>query len=100
MAGFVQIMEIDTSKIDEVDALGRQLADAVGGDFKARRATTAEDRERRGHYYVIVEFGSYEEAMQNSENPQVSQYSEKMGSLLEGPPVFRNLDVVNVMEFG
>ena len=100
MAGFVQIMELDTSKIDEVDALGRELAASMGGDFKARKATTAEDRERRGHYYVIVEFDSYEEAMQNSDNPQTAQYSEKMGGLLDGPPVFRNLDVVDTIEFG
>ncbi|HUE08231.1 MAG TPA: hypothetical protein VMP41_12445 [Acidimicrobiales bacterium] len=100
MAGFVQIMELDTSKISEVDALGRDLATSLGGEFKARRATTAEDRERRGHYYIIVEFDSYEEAMQNSENPQVAQYSDKMGSLLDGPPAFRNLDVVEVMDFG
>ena len=100
MPGFVQIMELDTSKIDQVDTLGRELAEAVGDKFRARRATTAEDRERRGHYYVIVEFDSYEEAMENSDNPQVAQYSEKMGGLLDGPPIFRNLDVVNVMEFG
>ena len=98
MPGFLQIMELDTSKIDQVDALGRELAEVVGGEFKARKATTAEDRERRGHYYVIVEFDSYEEAMQNSEHPQTAQYSEKMGALLDGPPVFRNLDVVSVTD--
>lgn len=98
MPGFVQIMELDTSKIDEVDALGRELAEVVGDQFKARKATTAEDRERRGHFYVIVEFDSYEEAMQNSENPQTAQYSAKMGVLLDGPPVFRNLDVVSVTD--
>jgi hypothetical protein len=38
--------------------------------------------------------------MENSGNPQTAQYSEKVGTLLDGPPVFRNLDVVNVMEFG
>ena len=100
MPGFVQIMELDTAKIDEIDALGRELAAALGSEFKARKATTAEDRERRGHYYIIVEFDSYEEAMQNSENPQTAQYSERQASLLDGPPVFRNLDVVDVIEFG
>lgn len=100
MAGFVQIMELDTSKIDQVDSLGRELAASLGSDFKARRATTTEDRDRPGHYYVIVEFDSYEEAMQNSENPQTAEYSERMGILLEGPPAFHNLDVVSVMEFG
>jgi quinol monooxygenase YgiN len=100
MPGFVQIMELDTSKIDEVDAQGRALAASLGSEFKARKATTAEDRERRGHYYIIVEFDSYEEAMQNSEDPKTSEYSERLGQLLDGPPAFHNLDVVSVMELG
>ena len=99
MPGFVQIMELDTSKIDEVDALGRELAEVVGDQFKARKATTAEDRERRGHFYVIVEFESYEEAMENSDDPMTNVYAERMGGLLDGPPVFRNLDVVSVTDF-
>ena len=85
MPGFLQIMELDTSKIDQVDALGRELAEVVGGEFKAREATTVEDRERRGHYYVIVEFDSYEDAMQNSEHPQTAQYSEEEGSAVGRP---------------
>ncbi|HEY6474844.1 MAG TPA: hypothetical protein VIY26_18265 [Acidimicrobiales bacterium] len=100
MAGFVQVMELETSKIDDVDALGRELAAAMGPKFRARKATTAEDRERRGHYYVIVEFDSYEDAMQNSDDPMTADYAERMSGLLDGPPVFRNLDVVSVMEVG
>jgi len=30
MPGFVQIMEFDTSKIEEVDALSRQLQEGAG----------------------------------------------------------------------
>ena len=97
MAGFVQIMEFDTSKIDEVEALARELQAAQGDKFLARRATVTEDRERRGHYYVIVEFDSYEEAMRNSDDPATTKYSERLGTLVQGPPTFRNLDVVSVM---
>jgi uncharacterized protein (DUF1330 family) len=97
MAGFVQIMEFDTSKIDEVDALARELQKAQGDKFLARKGTITEDRDRRGHYYVIVEFDSYDEAMQNSDDPVTAKYSEQMGTLLDGPPTFHNLDVVSVM---
>ncbi len=100
MPKFVQIMEFDTSRIDEVDALGRELEKEAGAAFLARKATTTEDRERRGHYYVIVEFDSYEDAMKNSESPVVNKYAAKMGELLDGPPAFRNLDVVSVQEVG
>jgi len=98
MPGFVQIMEFDTSKIEEVDALSRQLEEEAGDGFLARKGTITEDRERRGHYYVIVEFDSYEEAMKNSENPVVNKYAAKLGELLDGPPIFRNLDVFSVQE--
>ena len=98
MAGFVQIMELETSKIEEVDALGRELADVMGDRFKPVRATTAKDRDRPGHNYVIVEFESYEKAMENSGSAETSEYSERMGKLLDAPPVFRNLDVVSVWE--
>jgi hypothetical protein len=98
MAGFVQIMEVETSKIRDVDALGRELAGVMGDKFKPLRATTTEDRDRPGHGYIIVEFDSYEEAMENSESAETSEYSERMGKLLDAPPVFRNLDVVSVWE--
>ena len=100
MPGFVQIMEFDTSKIEEVDALSRQLEEEAGDGFLARKGTITEDRERRGHYYVIVEFDSYEDAMKNSESPVVDKYAAKMGELVGGPPTFRNLDVVSVQEVG
>ncbi len=100
MPGFVQIMEFDTSRIEEVDALARQLEKEAGAGFLARKATTTEDRDRRGHYYVIVEFDSYEDAMKNSESPVVDKYAAKMGELVGGPPTFHNLDVVSVQEVG
>jgi hypothetical protein len=98
MAGFVQIMEFDSSKIGEVDALGRELAAAMGDRFKPKRAITTEDRDRPGHCFVIVEFDSYEEAMENSEDPTTAEYSRKMGALVDGPPTFHNLDIVGVWE--
>jgi len=96
MPRFVQIMEFSTSRIEEVDALGRELEKEAGAAFLARKATTTEDRDRRGHYYIFVEFDSYEEAMKNSEDPVVNRYAAKLGELLDGPPTFRILDVISV----
>lgn len=93
MPGFVQIMEINTSRIDEVEALSRKMQQERGDAFLASRATIIEDRDRPGHYFVIVEFDSYEEAMRNSGDPVTSRYAEQVGVLLDGPPTFHNLDV-------
>jgi quinol monooxygenase YgiN len=98
MARFIQIIELETSKIGEVDALAQELQKEGGDTFLARRAVTTEDRDNPGHYYVIVEFDSYEEAMRNSESELVNTYSEKLGALVDAPPSFRILDVVSVMD--
>jgi hypothetical protein len=36
--------------------------------------------------------------MENSENPQTSQYSERIGKQLDAPPEFRNLVVISARE--
>jgi hypothetical protein len=97
MAGFVQIMEFDTSKIEEVEALAARLREAQGDALLASKSTVTADRDRPGHYYVIVEFDSYEQAMKNSNDPATGKYADEMAGLLGGPPVFHNLDVRMVM---
>ena len=93
MAGFVQIIEFSTSHIDEVQALAESMDD-MG---LARRATITADRDRSGTYLNIVEFDSYDEAMQNSARPEVGEFAARLGELCDGPPTFYNLDVVTSM---
>jgi hypothetical protein len=42
----------------------------------------------------IVEFPSYEEAMANSDLPETTELAAKLASFCDGPPTFRNLDVI------
>lgn len=100
MAKFVQILEFDTSHIDEVEALASKMDAERGATQLARRATITADRDRPRHYFVIVEFDSYESAMENSNNPVTQHYSQEMAKLFDGPPTFHNLDVVAVQELG
>ncbi|MGI9034310.1 MAG: hypothetical protein DLM54_04550 [Acidimicrobiales bacterium] len=92
MAGFVQIIEFQTSRIGEIDALIEEMR-AKGGPMAMRRAALTADRDRPGYYLSILEFDSYEEAMENSNRPEVTEMSARMGSLCDGPPRFYNLDV-------
>lgn len=92
MAGFVQIIEYRTSRFDEVKALGEEMAKQDTGSL-SRRILATEDRDRPGTYLTIVEFDSYESAMDNSSRPETKQFAEQMQKLCDGPPVFRNLDV-------
>jgi quinol monooxygenase YgiN len=95
MAGFVQIIEYKTSRVEEVQALADDMRESrtADGATSVARVTTASDRERPGHYLTIAEFDSYEAAMENSARPETSEFAAKMAELCDGPPRFYNLDV-------
>ena len=97
MAGFVQIMEIKTSKIDEVEAFAKKMDAERGASLLSSKATITADRDRPGTYLILVEFDSYEAAMKNSNDPETGRYSQEMAALLDGPPKFYNLDVRYVL---
>ena len=99
MAGFVQIIEFTTSRIDELKALSNDYRDtrvAAGDGTPPLRSTVTADRDRPNTYLNIVEFSSYEDAMANSNDPRTSEFAQKMGELCDGPPKFYNLDVLDV----
>lgn len=100
MAGFVQIIEFKTSRIDEVEALGNEMRAArdADGASSVRRATLTADRDRPGYYLNVVEFDSYESAMENSNRPETSEFAAQMAKLCDGPPRFYNLDVTQTWE--
>jgi hypothetical protein len=93
MTGFVQIIELKTSRIDEIRDLVAQMR-SEGTVGTALRGTVTEDRDRLGYYLNIVEFKSYESAMENSARPEVSEFAAKLAALCDEPPRFYNLDVV------
>jgi hypothetical protein len=97
MGKFIQIIEIQTSKIDEIEAIGKRVQDMQGTLPPDRQAkgTIAADRDRPGIYFNIVEFSSYESAMENSNSPEVKEFSAEMAKLCDAPPKFYNLDVVD-----
>jgi hypothetical protein len=97
MAGFIQIIEFTTSRPEEVRALSDEYR-ATRGDSPVARGTFTADRDRPNTYLNIVEFPSYEAAMENSKNPATSDFAQKMMVLCDGPAKFYNLDVSEVWE--
>ena len=97
MGSFIQVIEFSTSRIDEVRALAdefreKRSAEGAGGPATG---TITEDRDQAGRYLNIVEFDSYEIAMQNSNNPLTQDFAQRMAELCDGPPSFRNLEVLD-----
>jgi quinol monooxygenase YgiN len=102
MAGFVQIIEYRTSKADEIAALSdefRKNREAAADGPAPQRVLVCADRDTPGRYFTIVQFESYEAAMENSARPDTSELAEKMTALCDGAPTFYNLDLVQAEEF-
>ena len=91
---FIQIIEMRTKKFDELQALGDQFFEATEGKRTVRRSIVTRDRNDPERYLLVVFFDSYESAMENSNLPETAQFAEQQLALLDGPPTFYDLDVV------
>jgi hypothetical protein len=91
---FVQIIEFRSSRIDEIYRLMDDWLASTEGSRIPTRGLVTRDRDRDGTYVQIVEFPSYERAMENSDRADTTAFAEAMAKLCDGPAVFRNLDVV------
>jgi quinol monooxygenase YgiN len=98
MAGFVQIIEIQTSRIDEVIALTDEMRARASEESTVRRGTYTRDTDRAGYYMAIIEFDSYESAMQNSNRPETGDFAARMAKLCDAPPRFYNLEVLQTYQ--
>jgi quinol monooxygenase YgiN len=95
---FVQIIEFQTSRVDEMKMLGDEWEAGAAASRTARRRVLCQDRDNPGRYFNIVFFDSYESAMENSNNPVTQEFAQKMMALADGAPTFHNLDVVDERE--
>jgi len=95
---FIQTIEFTTGRIDEIEGILDEWVATTEGARKVNQAVLTMDRDRPNTYIQIVEFPSYEEAMENSKLAQTSQFSGRMAALCDGPPIFRNLDTRRVDE--
>lgn len=93
MTGFIQIIEFQTSRMEEIEQLGRPSRSEGSSPATFRRIVATADRDRPGTYLQIVEFDSYESAMENSRRPETGEFAARFAALCDAPPVFRNLDV-------
>jgi hypothetical protein len=75
--GFVQIIDMRTSRFDELQALGEEWAAAAAGESTARRRVLCQDRNDPGRYLNIVFFDSYDHAVENSKHPTTQEYSPR-----------------------
>ncbi len=94
MAKFVQILEYQTSKYDEMEKLADKYRAATEGKRTVAHVMVGKSRDAENRYFTIVEFDSYEAAMKNNDLPETAELAAGMSKLADGPPTFHNLDVV------
>ena len=95
---FVQIIEYHTSEPDEVTKLHEEFRALTEGKRSSGRVMECIDRNDPTRHFTIVEFPSYEDAMNNSALPETAAMAEKMMKIADGPPIFYDLDLVRVHE--
>jgi hypothetical protein len=91
---FIQVIDFSTTRFADVEKLLDQYRNDLGDRTKIRRATICRDRDREYHYVSIVEFDSYEDAMENSALPETTALAQMLMGLTAGPPSYLNLDMV------
>src|SRR5262245_19597269 len=91
---FIQIIEYETARADEVEALVKEMEATAPENSRITRVTRCRDLDYDGRFVTIVEFPSHEEAMENSKDPRTQEFAAKMMALGSGPPRFINLDVI------
>ena len=91
---FVQLIEYTTSRPEEAQAALDAFWAATDGQRANSQGMATRDRDRPNTYVQVVVFPSYEEAMKNSELPATQAMAEAMQKITDGPPSFRNLDVI------
>jgi hypothetical protein len=97
---FVQIVDFETDRVDEMRALAEEGEQRLTGrpDGPTRRLVL-KDRSRPNRYLVVIEFDSHEEAMRNSGDPETAKFAERMASLCTRTPSFTDCDVEDTTEF-
>ena len=96
---FIQVIEYTTSRWDEMQAVIADYRKNSEGKRTTDRSRVCIDRGRPNHYVMVVEFSSYEEAMENSNLPETEALAEALAALCDAPPVFHDLEVVLVSAY-
>jgi hypothetical protein len=93
MAGFMQIIEFQASRTEEIEERGRPPRTRGSSAPTFRRILATADRERPGTYLTIVEFDSTNRPWKTRGRPETSAFAAKMAGRCDGPAIFRKLDV-------
>jgi quinol monooxygenase YgiN len=91
---FAQIIEFKTSQLEDFNANLDAWMTKTEGHRIPHHAVVRRDRDTEDRYLLMVEFSSYDQAMQNSNRPETAEFAAFLAGICDGPLTFRNLDVL------
>lgn len=94
---FIQIIEYETDRADEIAAMMGEMTADAGDEPGFVRLAVTQDRDNPRRFMTIVEFPSYEVAMDNSDRPETGEMAARFAELCAGPPRYHNLDVITTV---
>jgi quinol monooxygenase YgiN len=92
---FVQLIEMRTKQVDEIQRLEDEWERATEGKRTLRKSIVGRDRNDPDRHIVIAFFDDYDSAMTNSNLPETQTFGERQSALLEAPPTFTDLDIID-----
>ncbi|MEU6572875.1 hypothetical protein [Streptomyces sp. NPDC046805] len=96
---YVQIIDFETERIDEMRDLARDIEKRFGGsEYGPERQAVLKDRSNPGRYIEVLMFNSYDEAMRSGQSPEAKQFAERMTALCTRPPTILECDVLEMSE--
>jgi quinol monooxygenase YgiN len=91
---FIQIVEYETDRADEIAAVMNEMPPPSPDQAPGfRRMAFTQDRDNPRRFLVIVEFDSYEAAMDNSNKPETDAMANRLGEMVTRGPIYHNLEV-------
>ena len=91
---YAQIIEFSTGRIDDFNAHPDAWMTRTEGGRVPHRAVLRRDRDTVDRYPLMVECSSCEQGMKNSHRPATAEFAAFLPGICDGPPTFRNLDVL------
>jgi len=92
---FVQLMEYQTSKPDEVQRLHDEWKQATQGKRNARRTLVTKHHGDGDRFCELVFFDSYDDAMENSKLPETQEFAKRFRDAVDGEVTYFDLDVLD-----
>jgi len=95
---FVQIVEYETERPEEIAALMNSMRDqamAAGEKPPFTQLIATQDRDNPKRFLTVIEFPSYEQAMSNSGRPETDAMAQQLAKLVSRGPIYHNLDVLD-----